>query len=248
MDAAGTYAAPPVHSPRPRSSHAPPSGIAWSRAGTIASISPDRCSVLLQVLRVNPDKGAWELGEPVACGLLTATKSNPIVHLAWGGGTSTLYDLAIVDAAGRVAVAQFSSCLNHGILVRKWDAEPVDDLHAIAGCYWLPALSMSPRPYMVICGPAVRAPGDSGMYQYITSFAPLGVTFPSMVRSGLVTVTSTGLLRLMWNGGRLLQPETVMVELGGTYGNDDIVTHASVVSLDKRKWSNNKNYNKINKI
>src|SRR4051794_28837952 len=39
-------------------------GIAWSRQGTIASVSRDGRAIDLRFLRCRPDSGAWELSEP----------------------------------------------------------------------------------------------------------------------------------------------------------------------------------------
>jgi mediator of RNA polymerase II transcription subunit 16, fungi type len=57
------------------------------------------------------------------------------VHLAWA--TTTSPELAIIDALGRVAILTFSIALNRPFSVRRWEADLVDDLHAVVGAYWL---------------------------------------------------------------------------------------------------------------
>ncbi|KAM0276145.1 hypothetical protein ACHAQH_007033 [Verticillium albo-atrum] len=114
-------------------------GIAWSKSGTIASISSDGRSVQVRYLRADPKTGSWGLSEPTTVDAITASPSTPIVHLAWAATSSN--ELAVIDAAGRVAILAFSVSLNRPFLTRKWDADHVDDLHAIAGCFWLPLAS-----------------------------------------------------------------------------------------------------------
>lgn len=132
--------------------------IAWSRQGTIAAIAKDAMSVDLRFLRCSPDNGDWELSRhsPWAAVSLSpsppalspfspislASAGAPFVHLAWSPASSP--DLAAIDALGRVTIFSFSICLNRPYFSRKWDADLVDDLHAVVGCYWLP-LALQPN-------------------------------------------------------------------------------------------------------
>jgi mediator of RNA polymerase II transcription subunit 16 len=109
--------------------------VAWSRTGTIANITSDGQNVELRYLRRSPDDGSWDLSDPTTCPFVNGTPAVPIVHLTWAG-TSTP-DLAVIDAAGRVTIVSFSISLNHPFVQRKWDADPIDDVHAIVGAYWL---------------------------------------------------------------------------------------------------------------
>jgi len=112
-------------------------GIAWSRQGTIASVSKDGRSVDMRFLRTRPDNGSWELSESYPCpSSLLSNPISPIVHLAWAATPSP--ELAIIDALGRIMIVSFSISLNRPFSVRKWDSDPVDDLHSVVGCYWLP--------------------------------------------------------------------------------------------------------------
>lgn len=86
-------------------------------------------------MRCHPDNGLWDLSEPTTCDLVKGTGNIPLVHLEWGATNSP--ELAVVDSVGRVTIVSFSISLNHPFITRKWDADPVDDLNAIAGCYWL---------------------------------------------------------------------------------------------------------------
>lgn len=58
----------------------------------------------------------------------------PLVHVIWGPVNS---ELAIIDAAGRVLIANFSGNLNRPTVTRVWDGDSVDDAQAIVGTYWL---------------------------------------------------------------------------------------------------------------
>ena len=132
--------------------------IAWSRQGTIASISKDAMSVELRSLRCNPDTTDWELSEPAIWSppsptplppsanppapVPLASAVAPFVHLAWSPTMNP--DLAVVDALGRITILSFHITVNQTYPVRRWDTDVVDDLHAVVGCYWLP-LGMPPN-------------------------------------------------------------------------------------------------------
>lgn len=109
--------------------------MAWSKFGTIASVSADGKSVQVRLLRASPVDGSWGLSEAYTVEPITATASNPIVHLAWAGTSN--HELAVIDAAGRVVILAFSIALNRPFLNRRWDTDHVEDLHAIVGCLWL---------------------------------------------------------------------------------------------------------------
>ena len=119
-----------------------PRAIAWSRQGTIASIGADSRSIDLQFLRTNPKDGSWSLSEQTPCTLFgTSFQGGPIAHLAWAATGSP--ELAIIDSVGRISLLTFSMSLNRPYQLRSWDADPVDDLNAVVGCYWLPLIPQS---------------------------------------------------------------------------------------------------------
>lgn len=127
------------------------STIAWSKAGTIASITPDGCSLELRVLRINPSDGSWGLCPPQRCDLVSGTPATPLVHLAWYSSaqvtsTGQASELAVIDAGGRLAILAFPFALNKCFLARKLDADPINHLHAVVGCYWLPIQPPTGRP------------------------------------------------------------------------------------------------------
>jgi mediator of RNA polymerase II transcription subunit 16 len=117
--------------------------ISWSRTGTIASISPDGTALELRHLRAHPKDGSWDLGEPVVCPTVQGTTSNPLVHLEWAATNSP--ELAIFDSVGRVIIVSFAIALNNPFVMRPWDPDPVDNLNAISGCYWLPVAPPQPQ-------------------------------------------------------------------------------------------------------
>ncbi|KAG7125023.1 Mediator of RNA polymerase II transcription subunit 16 like protein [Verticillium longisporum] len=199
-------------------------GIAWSKSGTIASISPDGRSVQVRYLRADPKTGGWGLSEPTTVDAITASPSTPIVHLAWAATISN--ELAVIDAAGRVAILAFSVSLNRPFLTRKWDADHVDDLHAIAGCFWLPLASQH-KNYHVFHGPAVK---DATTYRYESSFIhAFGPWHPNPAKSALLCVTTSGMLRLFWSQSNNKLEETTL-ELDSFSSSDDLITHASLHS------------------
>ncbi|KAL2132628.1 hypothetical protein VTI74DRAFT_3567 [Chaetomium olivicolor] len=220
-------------------------GIAWSRQGTIASITKDGLSVELRFLRFSPDTCKWELSEPSSWSpasqnpSLAAPSSDaplpppptsaPFVHLAWSPVPSHP-ELAVLDALGRVTLLTFASHLNRPHSVRRWDTDAVGDLHAVAGCYWLP-LGVPPnkqnKPFLVINGPATRRQSE---YMYEHHFYPAsGPWHPNYAKSALLCVTTNGALKLCYsqNNGRL---ELTELELESVTSFDERITHASLCS------------------
>ncbi|ROT36946.1 mediator of RNA polymerase II transcription subunit 16 [Sodiomyces alkalinus F11] len=199
--------------------------IAWSKSGVIASISPDGKSVQARVPRADPADGSWALSEPTTIDLITATSSNPIVHLAWA--PTAAHELAVIDATGRVAIVAFTGALNRPYPTRKWDDDHVDDLHAVVGCFWL-NLASQHKNYHVVHGPAVK---DATGYRYESSFVhAFGPWHPNPTRSALLCVTANGLLRLYWMQSGSNRFEETTMELESLSSSDDLITHASLHS------------------
>ncbi|KAK9439087.1 RNA polymerase II Mediator complex subunit Sin4 [Metarhizium brunneum] len=203
--------------------------VAWSKSGTIASLAPDGLTLELRFLRCHPDTGAWELSEPTTCDLVKGTPAIPLVHLEWG--TTNTPDLAVIDAAGRVALVSFAISLNHPFITRKWETDTIDDLHGIAGCYWLPvAPTNQQKPFNIMYGPANKS-GNG--YQYESSFVhAIGPNHPHSAKSALFCVSSGGMLKMYWsqNNGRM---EETTMELESVNTSDELVTHAAFAS-DKK--------------
>lgn len=117
--------------------------VAWSRTGTIASITANGQELQLRHLRAHPDDGTWDLSEPTVCKLVQGTPAIPLVHLEWAATNSP--ELAIFDDVGRVAVISFTIALNHPFVIRTWDSDLIDNTNAAAGCYWLPVVPPQPQ-------------------------------------------------------------------------------------------------------
>jgi len=180
--------------------------IAWSKSGTIASISPDSCSVQVSFLRADPSDGCWGLSQPSTFDRLTATPSNPIVHLAWSEASPP--QLAVIDSIGQVAILTFSETLNDPTISRRWDGEylPAGN-NEVVGCVWLqppPALKESQPdgrtdPFHTQYGPAVKK-GDS--YQCQKNIIPdFGPWLPARIQSAFICFTAGGRLRVNWDEG-----------------------------------------------
>lgn len=219
--------------------------VSWSRTGTIASISPDGTALELRHLRAHPKDGSWDLSEPVNSPLVQGTRSNPLVHLEWAATNSP--ELAIFDSVGRVAIISFAISLNNAFPMRSWEPDPIDDLNAVAGCYWLPVAPPQPqvgeprvqvvvvyvltrltqKPFNILHGPAVKA--GTG-YQYTSSFVHLNtMTHPHTSRTALFCVTTGGMLKMLWWQNNNTYQETTK-ELESVHSSDDLVTHAAVTS------------------
>ncbi|KAF4984834.1 hypothetical protein FZEAL_62 [Fusarium zealandicum] len=202
--------------------------VAWSRTGTIASITPDGQNVELRYLRRHPYNGSWDISDPTTCHLVKGTPAIPIVHLVWAGTSSP--DLAIIDAVGRVTIVSFSISLNHPFLQRKWDTDPVDDVHAVVGAYWLSIAPSNQQSYNVMYGPATK---HGNGYTYESSFVHAGgPSHPNPAKSALFTITTNGILRMIWSQSNNRIEETTM-ELESVSSSDEVITHASFASEKK---------------
>lgn len=203
--------------------------IAWSKLGTVASITDDGLFVELRYLRCDPDNGSWQLSEPTRCDLVSGSEHIPLVHLSWS--STSIPELAIIDAVGRVALLTFSIALNRPYFFRKWDADPVDDLNAIVGCYWL-SLTPPGRQYNVLHGPAIK---DGSRYRYDSSFVhSFGPFHPNPSKSALVCVTANGQAKLFFSQNNNRVEETSL-DIERISSSDDLITHASICS-DKSKF------------
>ncbi|KAI8282416.1 hypothetical protein K4K60_003596 [Colletotrichum sp. SAR11_57] len=205
-------------------------GVAWSRSGAIASVSPDGRSLETRFLRSHPDNGEWGLSEPTKVELVSTNPSSPIVHLAWASTASP--ELAVIDATGRVSILTYSINLNRPFATRKWDHEPCDDLHAVVGCYWL-ALAPQSKQYYVCHGPAVK---DGNQYRYESSFVhAYGPWHPNQSKSALLCVTANGDLKMFWAQNNNKIEETTL-ELESINSSDDLITHAALHSDKSSLW------------
>ncbi|KAH7171053.1 mediator complex, subunit Med16 [Dactylonectria macrodidyma] len=202
--------------------------VAWSKTGTIASITPDGLAVELRYLQRNPENGSWDLSEPTPCDLVSGSPTIPIVHLAWAG--TSVPDLAVIDSVGRVSILSCSISLNHAHIQRKWDSDSVDEMHGIMGAYWLSIAPSNQQSYNVMHGPANK---HGTGYTYESSFVhAVGPNHPNPSKSALFTVTSNGTLRMFWSQANNRIEETTM-ELESVNLSDARVTHAAFASEKK---------------
>lgn len=159
---------------------------------------------------------------------------DPLVHLEWAATNNP--ELAIFDAAGRVAILIFSITLTGPFLVRKWDPDMLDPTQSIAGCYWLPVAApvagtqpaANRQSYNVMFGPAIK--NANGTYHYKSSVVQTeGPSHPLQARTALLTVTEGGMLRMFWQNNNRTNEETTL-ELEGVGSADQVVTHAAFAS------------------
>ncbi|KAF6814593.1 mediator of rna polymerase ii transcription subunit 16 [Colletotrichum sojae] len=206
-------------------------GVAWSKSGVIASISADGRSLETRFIRSHPDDGEWGLSEPTKIDLITTSPSSHIVHLAWASTASP--ELAVIDATGRVSILTFSMNLNRPFATRKWDQDPVDDLHAVVGCYWLALAPPQSKQYYVSHGPAVK---DGTSYRYESSFVhAYGPWHPNPSKSAFLCVTANGILKMFWAQNNNKIEETTL-ELESVNSSEDLITHATLHSDKSSLW------------
>lgn len=129
----------PVRNPYPRDFHLTnlitPRGIAWSKWGSIASITSNGHGLEFRNLRCHPENGTWGLSKPTTIPqLLNNLDGGPLKHLSW---SPTGTELAVIDSAGRVTLLQIFASLNKPMGYRPCGPEAPDDLHAVVGCFWL---------------------------------------------------------------------------------------------------------------
>jgi len=110
--------------------------IAWSKWGSIASISANGLTLELRNLRCNPSDGDWGLSEPTLTQAAAMNMEGPLKHLAW---SPTGSELAVIDNLGRVTILGIFASLNKpsSPIIRSCQTDAADDLHRIVGCYWL---------------------------------------------------------------------------------------------------------------
>ncbi|KAG4032195.1 hypothetical protein MFRU_007g01070 [Monilinia fructicola] len=198
-------------------------GIAWSKWGSIASITSNGTGLELRNLRCHPENGVWGLSEPTVIPQLTNNlDGGPLKHLSW---SPTGSELAVIDSAGRVTILQIFSSLNKPMMCRPCNPDTADDLHAVVGCFWLSLGAVPNRPQNIQHGPAYK---DASGIRYDGSQAPtLGPTHPIHSKSAFLYVTTNGTLRLLWlqNNGKWCESQT---ELESIVSSDDLITHAAI--------------------
>ncbi|KAI0206278.1 RNA polymerase II mediator complex subunit Sin4 [Astrocystis sublimbata] len=201
-------------------------GLAWSKGGTVASITPDGQSLELRYLRAKPDDASWELSEPkLIAPWPTHLNGGPILHLSWGPANS---ELAAIDAVGRVLLMSFNNDLNRPMVSRRWDTDPVDDSHTIVGTYWLNQLPANTR-FHPTYSPAVKSPKGAD-YTFENSGVPaMGPNHPNPSKSAFICVTTNGLLKMFWSQNSHKSEETTL-ELESATSADDLITHAAACS------------------
>ncbi|KAI1328343.1 RNA polymerase II mediator complex subunit Sin4 [Xylariaceae sp. FL0255] len=199
--------------------------LAWSKWGTIASISSDGQSLELRHLESTPEDGSWALSSPRVLTPWENLVGGPIVHLSWGPANP---ELAVIDSVGRVLLLSFNSDLNRPVPSRRWDGDSVDDLNAIVGTYWLNSQIASNSRYYPVYTPIKNHKGSD--YIFETSGIPImGPTYPNSSRSVFVCITRNGMLKMFWsqtNG----KPEESTLDLESTTSADDLITHAAACS------------------
>ncbi|ORY62102.1 RNA polymerase II mediator complex subunit Sin4 [Pseudomassariella vexata] len=205
-------------------------GLAWSKSGTIASISPDGQSLDLRYLRAHPKDATWSLSEPTSCTPWQGPLVGPLAHLSWAPTPNP--QLAVIDSVGRVLILNFSPNLNRPSTARRWETDAVDDLNAIVGTYWLNTMPAHKGMANPLHAPAVK---HGNGYTYEPSMLISNMPFhPNPSQSALLCVTASGMLKMFWTQNTNKIEETTL-ELDSVVSADDLVTHAALCSDSRSK-------------
>ncbi|KAI0126017.1 RNA polymerase II mediator complex subunit Sin4 [Xylariales sp. AK1849] len=205
-------------------------GLAWSKTGTIASIAPDGLSLELRYIRARPKDATWGLSEPTTSTPWQDLAGGPIVHLSWAPTQTS--ELAIIDAVGRVTIVNFSTNVNRALPARRWDSDPVDDVNAVVGTYWLNTFPSHRNSANPLHAPAVK---EGNTYNYETTLLISNAPYhPNPTRSVFFCVTINGMLKMFWNQNTNKIEETPL-ELESITSADDSVTHAALCSDSRAK-------------
>lgn len=108
--------------------------IAWSRWGSIASVTSNGLGLEFRNLRIHPKDGSWDLSDPTIIPQIAPIADGQLKHLCWSPNGA---DLAAIDSAGRIAILNLAQSLNKPTFTRNSNVDPIEDLRAVVGAYWL---------------------------------------------------------------------------------------------------------------
>lgn len=111
--------------------------IVWSNNGCIAYISADGRNVILRHLFCDHQNGQWVMSkENVLEDALKTHSGSSLAHLSWShSGT----ELAVIDVYGRISIYAVLAMppVNRLTTVRRFVADPEDNLSSVVGMMWL---------------------------------------------------------------------------------------------------------------
>ncbi|KAL9621962.1 MAG: hypothetical protein Q9160_003624 [Pyrenula sp. 1 TL-2023] len=196
--------------------------LSWSKPGCLACISHDGTKVKLRHLFCDPEVRKWGLSEDYSIeNAVGLDGRHRIVHAQWN---STGTDLAVVDAAGRVAAFTITyTAVNAVNAVRSVVQDQEDDQGGVVGMMWLNADRMAaakPMPYVRY------ASKEKSHWNWTASNRrPLGPFF----NRALLCVTRSGVLKMLYQ-----QPNSrwgvVATELRSAFSSCSELTHAALGS------------------
>ncbi|KAL9060542.1 MAG: hypothetical protein Q9206_000986 [Seirophora lacunosa] len=201
--------------------------IAWSNQGCIASISNDGHSVNLRNLYCNPATGLWTLSDGEEAKIIALSHNGyPLKHLSWShSGT----ELAVTDILGNISVFSPLLAINRCTVSRRCILGAEDNLSVIVGLAWLNQDRSLP-----LHRPAVKA--QNGQWAFMGSrFKQTGPHNPHLIgdqpgknKAALVTVTRTGLIRLIYQGSEGARWVDFKGELHSISTAAELLTHATI--------------------
>ncbi|KFY20265.1 hypothetical protein V491_03862 [Pseudogymnoascus sp. VKM F-3775] len=196
--------------------------IAWSRWGSIASITSNGLGLEFRNLRIHPKDGSWDLSDPTIIPQVAPIADGcQLKHLCWSPNGS---DLAAIDSAGRIAILNLGQSLNKPTFTRNSNSDPIEDLRTVVGAYWI-NISPGNQRQPGIQSVAVKTSTD---YRYeISQAIAFGPCFPNAHKSALITVSTSGSLSLLWPQADGKWHE-LSSEIESISSSDDLITHASI--------------------
>ncbi|KAI4142263.1 MAG: hypothetical protein LQ341_003264, partial [Variospora aurantia] len=178
--------------------------IAWSNQGCIASISSDGHSVSLRNLYCNSATGLWVLSDGEEAKMIALSHNGyPLKHLSWShAGT----ELAVTDILGNISVFSLGHAINRCTVSRRCALGAEDNLSVIVGLAWLNQDRSHTGPH----NPHLI--GDQ----------------PGKNKAALVTITRTGIIRLIYQGPEGARWVEFRGELHSISTAAELLTHATI--------------------
>ncbi|KAF2018963.1 hypothetical protein BU24DRAFT_109366 [Aaosphaeria arxii CBS 175.79] len=220
-----TIAAPPLKGLTRRLDELSASGcclkLTWSKSGCVAYITPDGLSVKLRVFSRDPATGKWDLGKEATLDV-PRQDDFQFVHLSWSHLGN---DIAVVDAAGHVAILTCTTAMDRMSLMRA-DVSPSDtEMDAVVGMHWLALLPYEQKNNIVW---SAKAKGGNWHFQ-MANHRFKDAHHPIESKAALVYLRRNGELRL-----RFQQPDNSWHESGASLGPlvsiRESFTHAAFAS------------------
>ncbi|GAB7348668.1 hypothetical protein MBLNU459_g7031t1 [Dothideomycetes sp. NU459] len=192
--------------------------LAWSKTGSIASISPDGRTITTRAVARSPNTGKWALSDDSPQPII-AQGDTIFTHIEW----STFgLELVATDQLGRIFIFSMGYALNRMIPTPLNYSPAPDDLNVIVGLHWLAPNTSSQR--IALISPATREGNRWSNAMKLVETA--GVSHPFDNRAAFLCVTRSNSVKLIYQQPNQRWTETE-TELGILASSGDVITHAA---------------------